>query len=201
VAQIFATKGNLIAAKRSLELSKSGYDLLDKKRSILIREMMELLERSKQLRDKIDTIYTAAYDSLRIANIKLGTITELARAVPIDDGVSISYRSVMGVDIPALEYDEPPRKMFYGFRGSNSQLDKAYHSFCEVKRMTILLTEMENSAFRLARAIIKTQRRANALKNVSIPNLEATIKLITDVLEEKEREEFSRLKVIKRQKS
>jgi V/A-type H+-transporting ATPase subunit D len=200
MAQLFATKGNLIAAKRSLELSTTGYDLLDRKRSILIREMMELLDRSKELRAKIDETYVSAYAALRRANTTLGAVGDVARAVPLDVGVEIRYRSVMGVDIPVCEYDEPPRRMAYGIRGSDSQLDKAYHSFCEVKRMTVLLTEIENSAFRLARAIIKTQRRANALKNVSIPKLEATIKTITEVLEEKDREEFSRLKVIKRQK-
>ena len=53
---------------------------------------------------------------------------------------------------------------------------------------------------RQAQAIVKTQRRANALKNVSIPMLETTVKVITEALEEKEREEFSRLKVIKSRK-
>ena len=50
-------------------------------------------------------------------------------------------------------------------------------------------------------AIVKTQRRANALKNVVIPNLESTVKFISDSLDEKDREEFSRLKVIKAQKT
>ena len=61
----------------------------------------------------------------------------------------------------------------------------------------MVLAEVENSAFRLANAIRKTQRRANALKNIIIPNFEVTVKFITEALEEKEREEFSRLKVIK----
>ena len=59
---------------------------------------------------------------------------------------------------------------------------------------------MDNSVYRLANAIRKTQKRANALKNISIPNLEATVKFITESLEEKDREEFSRLKVIKANK-
>ena len=50
-------------------------------------------------------------------------------------------------------------------------------------------------------AIVKTQRRATALKNVVIPNLESTVKFISDSLDEKDREEFSRLKVIKAQKT
>ena len=46
----------------------------------------------------------------------------------------------------------------------------------------------------------KSQKRANALKNIVIPELEETIKFISESLEEKEREEFSRLKVIKANK-
>ena len=35
----FPTKGNLILAKNSLALSRQGFELMDKKRNILIREM------------------------------------------------------------------------------------------------------------------------------------------------------------------
>ena len=66
-----------------------------------------------------------------------------------------------------------------------------------MKEKTALLAEVESSAFRLAEAIIKTQRRANALKNVMIPQLQETVRSITESLDEKDREEFSRMKVIK----
>jgi V/A-type H+-transporting ATPase subunit D len=178
-----------------------GYELLDRKRNILIREMMLLLDHSKQLRSQIEDTYKNAYAALQRANLTLGAVGDISRAVPLDDGVKrIRFRSVMGVDLPIAEYEEPPREPSYGFHRSNSLLDHAYQCFCDVKKMTVLLAEIENSAFRLAHAIIKTQRRANALKNVSIPRLEGVVKHITEVLEEKEREEFSRLKVIKRQK-
>ena len=62
------------------------------------------------------------------------------------------------------------------------------------------MAEIENSVYRLANAIKTTQRRANALKNINSPQFEETVKFISDALEEKEREEFSRMKVIKRTK-
>ena len=49
----------------------------------------------------------------------------------------------------------------------------------------------------IAYNIKKTQKRANALKNITIPSYEALVKTIENALEEKEREEFTRLKVIK----
>lgn len=73
-------------------------------------------------------------------------------------------------------------------------------NFHRVKCLTVTLAEIENSVYRLSVAIKKTQKRANALKNIIIPRFEETQKFISDALEEKEREEFSRLKVIKRTK-
>ena len=64
----------------------------------------------------------------------------------------------------------------------------------------MVLAEVYTSVFRLAEAIRKTQKRANALGNVQIPQMQATIKMIDEALSEKEREEFGRLKVIKNQK-
>ena len=43
----FPTKGNLMLAKNSLALAKQGYDLMDKKRNILIRELMDLIDEAK----------------------------------------------------------------------------------------------------------------------------------------------------------
>ena len=71
---------------------------------------------------------------------------------------------------------------------------------CFVKELTIKLAEVENSAYRLAANIKKTQKRANALKNITIPMYTNLVHTISNALEEKEREEFTRLKVIKRMK-
>ncbi len=59
---------------------------------------------------------------------------------------------------------------------------------------------IENAAYRLASNIKKTQKRANALQNITIPMYENLVYTISNALEEKEREEFTRLKVIKQMK-
>ena len=77
-------------------------------------------------------------------------------------------------------------------------MDEARIAFTKVKELTLQLSMVENSAYRLAVAIKKTQKRANALKNITIPHYVQLSKDISEALEEKEREEFTRLKVIKR---
>ncbi len=195
--QIFPTKGNLMAAKKSLGFSKMGYELMDRKRNILIREMMLLIDKVKALREEIDKTFAQAYQALQTANVSLGVIEELASAVPVEDGITVNYRSVMGVEIPEVKLEERPMRLYYSLYGTNSRLDDAYFCFARVKQLTVTLAEVENSVYRLANAIRKTQRRANALKNIIIPNFEHTVTFISEALEEKEREEFSRLKVIK----
>lgn len=198
---VIPTKGNLLNLKKSLSLAKMGYTLLDRKRNILIREMMGLIDDAKAIRGQIEGSYQQAYLALQNANITLGLCDNISKAIPEEDGIAITYRSVMGVEIPKVALHESAPRVYYGFQQSNSQLDSAYIHFHKVKNLTITLAEIENSVYRLANAIKKTQKRANALKNIIIPRFEADVKFITEALEEKEREEFSRLKIIKNNRS
>lgn len=197
---VFPTKGNLINTKKSLSLAKLGFDLMDRKRNILIREMVSLVDKAKSIRGEIESTYAQAYKALQSANITMGVIDNIANGIDVETGVHITYRSVMGVEIPRVSLQSTLSAKAYGFMDTNSQFDLAYASFEKAKELTVVLAEVENSVCRLANEIKKTQRRANALHNIIIPQFEDTIKMISESLEEKEREEFSRLKVIKKQK-
>ena len=197
IEQVFATKGNLILYKKALKLAALGYELLDRKRNILIRELMSLVDKAGELRGSIEDTYKEAYSALQLANISMGLVTPYANCIPVETGVEISTRSVMGVELPKVTLKERPLKVTYGFSQTDSQLDRAYLAFEKVKQTTAVLAEVENSIYRLSVAIKKTQRRANALQNIIIPRNEHIVKFITDSLEEKDREEFSRMKVIK----
>ncbi len=197
---LFPTKGNLILAKNTLRLSKQGYELLDKKRNILIREMMALIDKTKELQASIDSTFAEAYSALRHTNVSMGLnrVRRIAQAIPVEESVHLRFRSVMGVELPIVTSDPIKVQPRYGFTQSDSSLDEAYMKFTKVKELTLVLAEVETSVYRLATNIAKTQKRANSLKNVTIPRYERIVKDIQDVLDEKEREEFTRLKVIKR---
>lgn len=197
------TKGNLIAAKNSLHLANQGFDLMDKKRNILIREIMDLIDQARDIQSEIDQTFTAAYHSLQMANVQMGihNVENCAFSVPIEDSIVIHTRSVMGTELPLVKYSKDSQKLSYSFHDTTEALDDAKSKFEMVKELTIKLSMIENSAYRLAYNIKKTQKRANALKNITIPNYESLTKSIGNALEEKEREEFTRLKVIKSRKN
>jgi len=198
-SQVFPTKGNLMALTKSYALAKKGYELMDRKRNILIREMMTLIEDVRLLRQDLSKTYKQAYQALQEANITLGIVSDIAKSIPLDNNVEVSYRSVMGVEIPSVSHYAEQIKISYGIGHTNTKFDYAYKTFLKVRELTVKLAEIDNSTYRLANAIRKTQKRANALKNIVIPRFEEQIKYITDALEEKEREDFTRQKVIKSQ--
>ena len=202
-ATLFPTKGNLMISKSRLSLSKQGYELLDKKRNILVREMMGLIDQAKEIQEQIGETFSAAYKALQTANINIGinTVQQISKAIELEDQIVIKVRSIMGVEIPIIGEIKKEIEPEYGFARTTISLDEAYEKFLKVKQLTLLLAEVENAIYRLAINIKRTQKRANALQNVMIPRYEKLTKDITNALEEKEREEFTRLKMIKSMKN
>ena len=195
--QVVATKGNLMAAKRSLLQARIGYELMDRKRNILIREMVSLTEKARELTESLDVTFADAYKALQNANILNGVITDKAEEMPVDETVELSFRSVMGIEIPEVKGGNSGLSLCYRLSDTDSSYDRAYASFTKAKMTGLALAEIENSVYKLSIAIRKTQKRANALKNILIPTYREQVKFITAALEEKEREEFSRQKIIK----
>ncbi|MDO4269009.1 MAG: V-type ATP synthase subunit D [Eubacteriales bacterium] len=198
----FPTKGNLILAKNSLALASQGYELMDKKRNILLRELMGLIGQAKDIQTEIDSTFTAAYQALQKANIEMGIsyVQDIAASVPVDDSIRIKTRSIMGTEIPLVQSSPDWPKLAYAFYSTTESLDEARMHFEKVKELTVRLSMVETSAYRLAASIRKTQKRANALKNITLPTYQNLVTSISNSLEEKDREEFTRLKVIKRMK-
>lgn len=198
MANAAPTKGNLMAAQRSRALAANGWELMDKKRNILIRELMSRIDRAAELQSRIDDTFRAAYEALELAQITSGDCAGAIEAMPEDESVRLLWRSIMGVEIPTVTAeagagDEIP----YGLTVSSSALDEAYWKFRLVKELLAELAETETAVYRLAFAIEKSRKRANALENIVIPGLDRDIARISESLAEKEREEFVRRKVIK----
>ncbi len=202
VYKMTPTKANLLKAKNSLEFSKKGYDLLDRKRTVLIREMMALIDEANKIQEEIKTGFEEAYDRLKYANITMGSenIEEIAMSLEKEEEFEILFKSVMGVEIPYIKHEERLFSTEYGFFRTNPTFDMAVLKFIDMRYLIYTLAEVENSVYKLAMEIKKTQKRANALEKIQIPKYEKEIKSIQEVLEEKEREDFFRLKRVKGKK-
>ena len=107
-------------------------------------------------------------------------------------------KSIMGVEIPEIRHQEEELIHYYSFYHTNTALDVAMQKFHEVKLLLYELSEIEDSVYKLAMEVKRTQKRTNALQNIQIPKYEEIVGKILEVLEEREREDFFRLKVVKK---
>lgn len=197
--KLTATKANLIKTKESLNFAKKGYSLLDKKRTVLIREMMRLNTRALKIQDDIEESFKKSYDSLTMASITMGweSVVDLSLSMPKEEEYKIGYRSVMGVEIPEIHYNQYNPKSTFSIYETSFAFDQVYMEMNNLREKIYELAEIETSLYKLGKEIKKSVKRANALEKIQIPKHEKTLKDIEDVLAEKEREDFFRLKKVK----
>jgi V/A-type H+-transporting ATPase subunit D len=195
------TRINLIQTKKTLQLAESGREVLERKRDILLRELRNSIYDAEHARGELVAALLKAYQSLTQANIAKGseTIANVALGSTAQANYLVDYRSIMGVTVPAVEFQsEIDAKPDYGFASTNADLDKAFKQFHKVLELLADVARAEGTTFQIANDVKRTQRRVNALNHVLIPRYRNTAKWIEQVLEEKDREEFVRTKIIKR---
>lgn len=193
------TKNNLIKIKNSIRQSKEGQMLLEQKKMILQKELEKYKRQEETLKKNGKQLLEDAYHTLKIANVEIGMddMLDISDGIQTDDTIDIKYKTIMGVEIPSIVPEETKVDIHYGLYNTTTTVDEAILKFAEVKKYILELTQLENTIFRLSRAIEKVQRRSNALKEIIIPADEKTAKEIQEILEENEKEEFIRLKKLK----
>jgi len=193
------TKSNLLVLRRHLAFAEEGYDLLEQKRQILIFELMSRLDRARNAEQNIAEALRRAFAALREAQLDTGTemLRQATLAVLMEHRIKLSDQHLMGMKIPAVTGQAEKTGVRFGLNGTSSNTDLAMHHFIEVLPLLAELAELENAVMRLARELRKTQRRCNALSKIFIPDYRETIAYIVGALEERERESFVILKMIR----
>ncbi len=197
---VSATKIELLKFKKSSQVATMVRKILDDKRKVLLKNIEEMIVEASKARGGIWDPLQDIYKSVNEAYLSLGTDTvdSVAESTPPVMQVDVHVRRVVDVKIPALTVTEKDTKsMPYGFADTNSSIDRAAKQIKELLPKICKAAEYENSIFSLAKALEKTQKLLNALENVIIPQYQHNIRFIAQALEEKEREEFAKLKKVK----
>lgn len=196
---IAPTKSNLLSLKRQLAFAEEGYDLLEQKRQILIFELMSRLNRARDVETRIAEAFKRAFAALREAELDVGSdaLDRAALSVQMNHQVVLSDQHLMGMRIPHVTVQAEPVSVQFGVTGTSANTDLTLRRFVEALPLLAELAELENAVLRLARELRKTQRRCNALSKLFIPDYRETIGYITGSLEERERESFVILKMIR----
>lgn len=193
------TKSNLLLLKRQLAFAEEGYDLLEQKRQILIFELMSRLNRAQEAEKGVAESLQRAFAALREAQLDGGSeaLERAALGIRMDHQVEVTEQHLMGMRIPRVTARTEPVRPQFGIGGTPANADVVMKRFIEVLPLLAQLAELENAVMRIAEELRKTQRRCNALSKIFMPNYRETINYITGSLEERERESFIILKMIR----
>ena len=192
------TRSSFLTIRRGLEFAREGYDLLEQKRQILVFELMGRVESARRAQQDVDEKMARAFQALSEAQLTTGSapMAAEATAVTIQRDLRIDSRNLMGIELPNIQYEAEEPGVQFGFGGS-ARSDTVLKLFCEAIESIAALAEIENAVFRLAREVRRTQRRVNALEKIFIPDYNETLRYITETLEERERESFVIMKMVK----
>ena len=193
------TRSNLIRIKKELQFAQEGYEILDRKREVLTTELIRMAHEASEVQEKVWALQTKAYRALEKAQLTMGRehVEWAALAAHKSIDVQLKYRGVMGVPLPTVEAEVNLPEMLYSLGDTSATLDEANDSFREVVKLLPQLSMLVTAVFRLANELRKTQRRVNALQHIFIPEYKDTVAFIISTLEERDREETFRLKLLK----
>ena len=196
------TKANLIAAKDQLSLLNTGLDILDKSRKALIGAHDSKIKQRDELNDQVNETIARVSKNFKKAMVTMGEakLNDIASLLPVDNSISLKESEFMQTKVYDIDFTPQKLSLSYSFYETNETFDQAVLSFNELKSKILKLAELDTTINNLDRQIKKTSKKVNSLEKVQIPKLEDRIKEISSLIEEKEREEYSKTKMVKDRK-
>ncbi len=197
---IAPTRSNLMKLKDDLSFAQLGYELLDQKRSILVVELLTLVDQAIDYQSRVDTALAQSHGALQQTVLQMGRlkVNNVFPAVTAESSMSIRERKVMGVHLPRVETTFVDKGPYFSPEGTTLAVEESLEKFREALSLMGRLAELKVSIMRLAREVKKTIRKVNALEKIVIPNLEEDLRFTKMRIEEAERESFMILKQVKR---
>jgi len=194
-----ATKTTFFSIREGLAFATEGFDLLDEKRQILVLELMGRVEAARRVQKEVDDHMKAAFAALREAVLERGLAAMEAESagISVRHDVRLSEHRVVGMDIPSVAVESAEPGLQFSFAGSSARSDEVMFAFNKALDVIARLAEVENAVVRLARELKKTQRRVNALEKIFIPDYKDTLAYVTSVLDERDRDDLTIMKMVK----
>jgi V/A-type H+/Na+-transporting ATPase subunit D len=185
---------------RRIAISRKGLKLLKLKRSALIFEFFNMSKTVADLRSGLQAKLIKGYEGIHSTEMFVGPLRleyESMR-IPRVHELTLKSKNVMGVKIPEITSESTGEAGQEYLLEIPASVNQAIKSFQDVHEMVLNVAEKETALRKLLMEIEKTKRRSNAIENVLIPRLQATARYIKFRFDEMERENFAKLKTVKR---
>jgi len=196
------TRSEELRLKEQIELAENGHDILEKKRDGLIHEFMEIAGDAREVNQELADLYSKAKLKLLLAKVYDGEDSVRANSFPVTKEPKIfsTTQNIMGVVVPEIEGESIRRNILekeYGVTSATSRIDSTADRFEELIEKIVEAAETQTKILKLLEEIESTKRRVNALEHKVIPEQKEALGTISQMLEEREREETFRMKKVK----
>ena len=202
--EVRPTRSELLERRAQISLAQQGMDLLKKKRDALLIEFMSVMDETLRLSTVLQTTTSEAQYSLAVAQSVDGQVTLRSTSLATKGEITVDMTGtkIMGVSVPVVTKGESPvRTSFtrgYSITGVSSRIDETADKFERVLDVIIEYADTETRLKRVGEEIQKTNRRVNALEQVTVPALQEQVSYIRMTLDERAREDLFRLKKVKK---
>ncbi len=201
--EVRPTRAELLERRGQIQLAQQGMDLLKQKRDALLIEFMGVMDETLRLSESLQKSVSEAQYSLAVSKAVDGTVAlrSAGMATKGEIVVDMTGTKIMGVSVPVVTKGESPiRSSFtrgYAVTGVSSRVDETADKFERILDVIIEYADIETRLKRLGEEIQKTNRRVNALEQVTVPQLREQVAYIRQTLDERAREDLFRLKKVK----
>jgi V/A-type H+-transporting ATPase subunit D len=195
LANVNATRMELLRLRRRVALASRGHRLLSEKRDEISRHLIRIAREIQPLRKRVEAQLLETCRRFMLARATMEPEhTKAALEVPTKKfSLAVNLARIMNVKVPNLAKEMSGQIICYGYATTSGEMDVALMALERAFDHLIELAEKEKQARLLAIELQMTRRRVNVLEHVVIPELRETIKFIFDKLAEAERDNTSRL--------
>ncbi|MDD3206884.1 MAG: V-type ATP synthase subunit D [Erysipelotrichia bacterium] len=189
LGQINPTRMELTKLKNQLAITRRGHRLLKDKQDEMIRQFMEIVYKTRDLRDEVEKETSIALDSFKKgrAKVRKSELSEMTSVPAVKWILETSKSKSMSIETPRLFFKmdskiEPP----YALSSVPQEFDEALIKGFKLLPKLIELAQYEKTTEMYAKEIEKTRRRVNAIEHIMIPEQVALIKDIKTKLADQE---------------
>ncbi len=201
--QVSPTRTDLLMRQAQIRLAQQGADLLRSKREALVREFLAEIrafaEASRAMRKSVIGAVRSLMEALAIDGPEAVTSAGLACRRPV--ALEAEEQSIWGTKVVNIRSDysvRTPAERCYGSAETTARIDDAAERFEQAVEHILQVAPVDLKLRALAEDMRKTSRRVNALEQRLLPRLNEQVHYIKDALDQREREDIFRLKILKR---
>ncbi|KAL1476379.1 hypothetical protein MTO96_018613 [Rhipicephalus appendiculatus] len=199
---IFPSRMAMTVMRGRLKGAQKGHNLLKKKADALQMRFRAILKKIVETKSLMGEVMKEAAFSLAEAKFTSGDFNQVVLQNVTRAQVKVRSRKGQCVTLPIFEcYQEgTDTNELAGLARGGQKLGKLKKNYFEAVKLLVELASLQTSFITLDSVIKTTNRRVNAIEYVIIPRIDRTLQYITSELDEREREEFFRLKKVQEKK-